>query len=676
MRVGNELEQAARRAEELRREIARHNYLYYTMDAPEITDAQYDALYRELEQIEKAHPGLVTADSPTQKVGGAVRKEFATVRHAEPMFSLDNAFSLEALREFDARVRRFLKLAKDAQPLAYIVEPKLDGLAISLRCENGAFTQGATRGDGEEGEDVTANLRTVKALPLRLAKDATLTVRGEVFFTQSDFARVNKQREEEGEPLFANARNAAAGSLRQLDVNITAGRPLRVFLYTLVEPEKHGVLTQHEALEYMRNLHLPTAPIARVCSGIDEVVAFLEDEFPRLREALPFATDGAVVKLDEVALWAKLGFTAKSPRFAIAYKYAAQEAVTELLGVTFQVARTGTLTPVAELAPVEIGGVTVKRATLHNLDEIGRLGIAIGDSVRVIRAGEVIPKVEGLAQVGEKREEILAKLPAHCPSCGSALERRDDPPRLVCVNTLCPEVITQQIAFFAGRGMMRIEGLGEKVARKLVEAGLLSNPADIYDLRKHEAKLMEMEGFAETSVKNLLAEIEGSKKRPFASVVFALGIPQVGEQTSRMLVQKFSSIDALMGAGEDELAQVFGIGKVVAREIREFFADKRNCAIVERLREAGVRMKTDTDGDVPVGALAGRKICITGRIEPHSREELKDMIEAAGGFFVSTVSKSTDILVAGEEPGSKLAKAQKLGVEVWTGGQLIEALGI
>jgi DNA ligase (NAD+) len=671
-----EREKAARRAEELRREIARHNYLYYTLDAPEITDAQYDALYRELEGIEKAFPSLVTPDSPTQRVGGAVRKEFATVRHAQPMFSLDNAFTLDALREFETRVRKFLKLGEDAAPLTYIVEPKLDGLAISLRYENGMFVQGATRGDGEEGEDVTANLRTVKALPLRLAENATLTVRGEVFFTQADFARVNKQREEAGELLFANARNAAAGSLRQLDVSITAGRPLRVFLYTLVEPEKHGVKTQHEALEYMRKLQLPTAPIARLCSGIGEAVAYLEDEYPAAREELPVDTDGAVIKLDDFALWAKLGFTAKSPRFAIAYKYAAQEAVTELLGVTFQVARTGTLTPVAELAPVEIGGVTVKRATLHNLDEIERLGIAIGDSVRVIRAGEVIPKVEGLAQVGEKREDILAKLPTHCPSCGTSLERKDDPPRLVCVNEQCPEVITQQIAFFAGRGMMRIEGLGEKNARKLVEAGMLHGVADIYDLRKHEAALMEMEGFAETSVKNLLAEIEGSKKRPFASVVFALGIPQVGEQTARMLVQKFTDIGALMAASEEELGQVFGIGKVVAHEIREFFADKRNCGMVERLREAGVGMKADTGGDVPAGALAGKKFCITGHIEPHSREELKDMIEAAGGFFVSTVSKSTDILVAGEEPGSKLEKARKLGVEVWTGEQLKEALNI
>lgn len=676
MRVGNEKEMAARRAEELRREIARHNYLYYTLDAPEITDTQYDALYRELEKLENEFPNLVTPDSPTQRIGGAIRKEFATVKHAVPMFSLDNAFTLDSLRDFEARVRKFLKLGEDAAPLTYIVEPKLDGLAISLRYENGMFVQGATRGDGEEGEDVTANLRTVKALPLRLAENATLTVRGEVFFTQADFARVNKQREEAGEPLFANARNAAAGSLRQLDVSITAGRPLRVFLYTLVEPEKHGVKTQHEALEYMRKLQLPTAPIARMCSGIDEAVAYLEDEYPTAREELPVDTDGAVIKLDDFALWAKLGFTAKSPRFAIAYKYAAQEAVTELLGVTFQVARTGTLTPVAELAPVEIGGVTVKRATLHNLDEIARLGIAIGDSVRVIRAGEVIPKVEGLAQVGEKRKDILAKLPSVCPSCGSALERKDDPPRLVCVNEQCPEVITQQIAFFAGRGMMRIEGLGEKVARRLVEAGLLHNPADIYDLRKHEAKLMGMEGFAETSVKNLLAEIEGSKKRPFASVVFALGIPQVGEQTARMLVQKFTDIGALMSASEDELGQVFGIGKVVAHEIREFFADKRNCGMVERLRAAGVRMKADTGGDVPAGALTGKKVCITGRIEPHSREELKDMIEAAGGYFVSTVSKSTDILVAGEEPGSKLEKAKKLGVEVWTGAKLKEALGI
>jgi len=658
------LAEAKRRAEELRRELNRHNYLYYTLNAPEISDAAYDELYRELAGLEEQFPELITPDSPTQKVGGPPAKELKAVRHAIPMFSLDNAFSLAELREFDARVHRFLKLVAE-EPLEYHLEPKLDGLAVSLTYERGVFVLGATRGDGVEGEDVTANLRTVKALPLRLPEPRTLTVRGEVLFTREDFARVNAQREAAGEPLFANARNAAAGSLRQLDPAVTASRPLRLYLYTLEEPGAHGVKTQAQALEFMRGLLLPAVPLGRVCAGIDEAVLALEGEFLQAREELPFGTDGAVVKLNEFTLWEQLGFTAKSPRYAIAFKYAASEAVTVLEDVGFQLSRTGTLTPVAHLAPVEIGGVTVKRATLHNLDEIERLGVAIGDEVRVLRAGEVIPKVEGVAQVGKQRRSILDNLPTKCPSCGAQLTRRDDPPNLVCPNPQCPEVLAQQVAFFASRGAMRIEGLGEQSARRLVAEGLLCDVADIYALKEHAERLSALEGFAEVSVKNLLAEIEGSKRRPFARALYALGIPQVGAQTARLLAQHFHSLDEMMAAPPERFAEIFGIGEVVAREIYDFLRDERNRALIARLRKAGVQFSAEAAGvQKRRGFFDGKKVCVTGKLEPFTREEWQQIIEAQGGWFVSTVSKSTDLLLAGEEAGSKLDKARKLGVEI------------
>jgi len=665
-------EQAIKRIVELRREIERHNYLYYTLDAPEISDAEYDALYRQLIEIEREFPDLATPDSPTQKVGGPVARELATVRHEFPMYSLDNAFSLNELHEFDARIHRFLKLGTE-EKLAYHVEPKLDGLAVSLKYEEGRFTLGATRGDGLEGEDVTENLRTVKPLPLRLAQDVSLTVRGEVFFTEHDFARVNKQRMDAGEPLFANARNAAAGSLRQLDTTVTASRPLRIYLYALEEPERRGVETQAGAMEKLSELHLPTAPLSALCRGINEVVSYLESDFTAAREELAFATDGAVVKLNEFALWEKLGFTAKSPRYAIAFKYAASEAVTALKDVSFQLSRTGTLTPVAELAPVEIGGVTIRRATLHNLDEIERLGVAIGDKIRVIRAGEVIPKVEGVTDPGEARRDILAELPTHCESCGAELVRRDDPPNLACPNRDCPEVVSQQVAFFAARGAMRIERLGEKIARRLVHEGLLKDVADIYSLREHEQELVALEGFAEVSVQNLLAEIEGSKRRPFARVLFALGIPEVGAQTARLLTEHFADIDEMIAASPERFDEIYGIGEVVAREIYQFLHDELNLKRIKRLREAGLQFAAGAE-EMAGGFFSGKKVCVTGRIEPFTREEWKEIIEASGGFFVSSVSKSTDVLLAGEEAGGKLGKARKLGVEVMDADALREAL--
>ncbi len=663
-------EQAKKRIEELRAQIEHHNYLYYTLDAPEITDAEWDALYSELVELENAFPELLTPDSPTQKVGGAVLKEFEKVVHGIPMWSLDNAFSVGELRDFDERVKRFLKLPVEER-LDYHVEPKLDGLAVSITYERGVYVLGATRGDGRIGENVTENLRTVKPLPLRLPKPLDITVRGEVFFTFKDFEKVNDERLKAGEPPFANPRNAAAGSIRQLDSRITASRPLRIYIYALEEAEKFGVSTQEEVFEFLEGLRLPVPALHRVCSGADDTTAYIEGEFEESRRGLPFGTDGAVIKVNDLTLWRKLGFTAKAPRFAIAYKFQTKEVVTTLEDVVFQVSRTGTLTPVAVLTPVEIGGVVVKRATLHNLDEIARLDVAIGDKVRVIRAGDVIPKVEGVAKKAEAtaRRDILTNLPKSCPSCGETLSMRSDPPNLLCTNPGCPEVIAQQVAFFAGRNALGIEGLGEKIARRLVSEGFIKRLEDIYELHTHKDELKKLEGFAEISVDNLLAEIERSKTTPFHKVLFALGIPQVGEQTARLLTEHFGSIDEMINAGSTAFSAIYGIGEKVAEDIDTFLSDPENLELIEKLKRAGLSF-TVSPGEARKTFFTGKNICITGTIAPFTREELKEIITANGGFFVSSVSKRTDLLIAGEEAGSKLEKAKKLGVPLITADDL------
>ncbi len=663
-------ELARKRIEELRALIEHHNYLYYTLDAPEISDEVYNKLYRELVELEKQFPEFLTPDSPTQKVGGPILKEFEKVEHKIPMYSLDNAYSIAELKEFDERVRRFLKIPLD-EDIDYHVEPKLDGLAVSLTYKQGRFVLGATRGDGLIGENVTENLRTIRSLPLRIPKPLDVTVRGEVFFSFKDFERVNEQRRAAGEPEFANPRNAAAGSIRQLDSRITASRPLRIFLYSLEEPEKFGVKTQAEAYKFLLALRFPIPPLSGVCHGVEETIRFVEGEFEEKRLGLSFGTDGAVVKVNDFTYWKKLGFTAKAPRYAVAYKFEAKEAITTLEDVIFQVSRTGTLTPVAVLSPVAIGGVLVKRATLHNLDEVARLGVAIGDKVRVIRAGEVIPKIEGVVEKSsaKTREEILSNLPKVCPSCGNKLQMRDDPPNLICVNPNCPEIITQLVAFWAGRNALSIEGLGEKIARRLVSEGFIKTVADIYELHKLKDRLKELEGFAEVSVDNLLSEIERSKSEPFHKVIFALGIPQVGEQTAKLLSENFSSIDEMLNADESAFSKIYGIGPIVASEIYRFFHDLSKRNLIERLKKAGLRFSRVVS-DSKKTFFSGKKICITGSVEPFTREELKSLIEANGGWFVSSVSKRTDLLIAGEEAGSKLAKAKKLGVIILTPSEL------
>jgi DNA ligase (NAD+) len=672
--------EAEREIERLRAKIHHHNYLYYTLDRPEITDGEYDRMYKRLVELEDEFPDLVTPDSPTQRVGGAVLKELASVTHRHPLYSLNNAYSEEELADFVARIRNYLvQLLKKgdvempqaildaddpASSLSYVVEPKIDGLSMTLAYEKGVFALGATRGDGTVGEDVTVNLRTVKTIPLRLTEAVDVDVRGEVFFGKRAFGKLNAEREKAGEPLFANPRNAAAGSIRQLDSRLAAARPLDCFIYELAEPEKHGIETQEEALKYLSRLGFKVNAASKLCPTLADA----RDAIRRLeksRDTLDYPVDGAVVKVNDLTLWPLLGFTAKAPRFATAYKFTAEQATTKLVGVTFQVSRTGTLTPVAELAPVVLGGTKISRATLHNLDEMRRLGVKVGDTVAIEKGGDVIPKVVEVADSPKAAREV--KLPEECPSCGTALITRDDPPNLFCPNKACPERRIRKLMYFCGRDALDIEGLGEKVAKKLVDADVVRDVGDIYSLTKDD--LLKIEGFADVSAGSLLAAIRGSKKQPFHRVLVAIGIPNIGSASAKVLAERFGSIDALAEASVDDLKGVYGVGGVVAGDIVEFFKDADNQALIERLKEAGLTLSVEAPAEKPSGLsefFAGKKVCITGTITGIDRESMYQFIEDNGGIKSTSVSRRTDYLIVGDEPGSKLEKAKSLGVKILT----------
>jgi len=670
--------EAEREIERLRAEIRRHGFLYYTLDKPEIADAEYDKLYKRLVELEVKFPDLVTPDSPTQRVGGAVLKELVTVTHRHPLYSLNNAYSEDELTDFVTRIRNYLiqlrKKGDEALPraildaedpaaaLSYVVEPKIDGLSITLAYEKGVFTLGTTRGDGTVGEDVTANLRTVKTIPLKLTEAIDVDVRGEVFFGKRAFARLNAERERAGEPLFANPRNAAAGSIRQIDSRLAAERPLDCFIYELAEPEKHGVGTQEETLKHLSRLGFNVNAASKLCPTLDDA----RDAIRRLeksRDALDYPVDGAVVKVNDLTLWPILGFTAKAPRFATAYKFTAEQIVTKLLGVTFQVSRTGTLTPVAELAPVVLGGTKIARATLHNLDEMKRLGVKVGDSVAIEKGGEVIPKVVEVSESPRSAREV--ELPKVCPSCGTDLTMRDDPPNLFCPNKMCAERRIRRLTYFCGRDALDIEGLGEKVAKKLVEGDAIRAIGDIYSLTKDD--LLKLGGFADVSAGNLLAAIRGSKKQPFHRVLVAVGIPNIGSASAKVLAEQFGSMDALAGATAEDLTQVYGIGEVVASDIVEFFKDVDNVALIEQLRKAGLRLSAEAPVEKPSGLsefFQGKKVCITGTISGIDRESLYQFVEDNGGIKSTSVSRRTDYLIVGAEPGNKIEKAKTLGVSI------------
>ena len=670
---------AAQRAEELREVIRHHEHCYFVLDRPEISDADFDRLVNELKSIEREHPELVTPDSPTQRVGGTAREGFVKVAHSAPMLSLDNAYSEGELREW---ARKAAELAGTAE-VEFECEYKLDGLSMALHyepSENGGarFLRGITRGDGTTGEDVTANLRTIKSIPLTVShsqlKKAGLTapfeVRGEVLMPTLSFRAINEQREEQGLAPFANPRNAAAGAVRVLEPNVTAARRLDFYSYFLLQQGEPVKATQWDALEAMSSAGFKVNPNRTRARTIEEVWQFIVVT-EAARDQLPYEIDGVVVKVNQTALWTRLGFTGKAPRWATAYKFAARAAITQIESILIQVGRTGKLTPVASLTPVAIGGTTVSRATLHNQDEIERLGVRIGDHVMVERGGDVIPKVTRVvADKDHARGTQNFAMPTHCPECGGHVVRAEGEVNSFCVNVNCPARLRESLLHFASRKVMNIEGLGEALVDQLLSRGLVTNIADLYDLR--EEQLLALDRMGKKSVENLLTEIAASKKLPLERLIFGLGIRMVGERTAEFLSAHFGTLDALMAAKEEELLEVEEVGPRIAQSILQFFAEEKNQKLIERLHAAGLTFTGEKK--VRGTKLTGLTFVLTGTLPTYSRDEAKRRIEDAGGKVSSAVSKKTSYVVAGEEAGSKLEKAQQLGVAVLDEAALLKLL--
>ena len=671
---------AAGRARELRAEIERHNHAYYVLDTPTVPDAEYDQRFRELQDLEQQYPELLTPDSPTRRVGGAPLGAFPPCVHGAPMLSLNNAFDPAEVRAFDQRVRDGLEAFAAARgefpggAVDYAVEPKFDGLAISLTYENGLFTRGATRGDGTTGEEVTPNLRTLRCIPLRLAGSgwpALIEIRGEVLMYKEAFARLNARQRESGDKEFANPRNAAAGSLRQLDSRITAARPLSFFAYGVgAGGEALPVTTHGELMDRLAAGGLPVAAERRLVQGADGLLAYFS-EMGEKRPALPYAIDGVVYKVDRLAAQAQLGFVSRAPRFAIAHKFPAEEALTEVLGIDVQVGRTGAITPVARLRPVFVGGVTVTNATLHNEDEVRRKDVRTGDTVVVRRAGDVIPEIVAIVPERRPTRDLFGGEPQHppfalpktCPECGSTVIRGADEAIARCSGGLyCPAQRKQALLHFAARRAMDIEGFGDKLVDQLVDAGLVHSPADIYGLTCET--LAGLARMGEKSGRNLLAAIAGSRRTTLARFVFALGIRNVGEATARDLAGHFGSLDALLAADAVALQQVPDVGPVVAASIVAFLAEPHNREIIGRLRVSGLSWAEGEPAHSGPRILAGKTLVLTGALPTLRRDDAKALIEAAGGRVAGSVSKKTDYVVAGEEAGSKLENARELGVRV------------
>ncbi len=650
------------RVKQLRELIARYDYEYYALDAPSVPDSEYDRLYRELQTLEQQYPQLITPDSPTQRVSGTAVNAFNSITHRQAMLSLNNAFEDSELAAFDKRISEALGITE----VTYAVEPKFDGLAITLTYEDGIFTQGATRGDGYTGEDVTHNLRTLRAIPMRLhcaEPPRLLEVRGEVLMLKRDFDKLNQMQLSKGEKLFANPRNAAAGSLRQLDARISAQRPLTFFAYGLGAAEGVPVLTNHAmAMDYLAGLHFPVSHERAVVKGAAGLRSYYQ-KIGELRDRLPFDIDGVVYKVNEFSQQEELGFVSRAPRWAIAHKFPAQEALTIVEDITVQVGRTGAITPVARLKPVFVGGVTVTNATLHNEDEVRRKDIYIGDTVSVRRAGDVIPEV--VYSIPEKRPADARRfeMPAVCPECGSHILKQADEAVARCTGGLfCPAQRKQAITHFASRRAMDIEGLGDKLVDQLVEANLVHNLADIYSL--DITTLSSLERMGEKSARNLLNALEGSKNTTLARFIYALGMRNVGEATAKDLAKHFGSLDALMQADTEQLLQVNDVGPVVAESITNFFSEAHNQSVINALIDAGIRWPESEGRQQSAGKLSGKTLVLTGTLPTMSRDSAKELIEAAGGKVSGSVSKKTDYVVAGTEAGSKLDKAQELGVAI------------
>jgi DNA ligase (NAD+) len=658
------MDAAKARLDALVPELIRHNHLYHVKAAPEIDDRTYDLLYRELELLEGRFPELIRPDSPTRRVGDEPIAELVPFRHRVPLLSLQNALTEPEVGEFEARVHRYLG---DTAPIAYNVEPKLDGLACELVYEGGALVGAGTRGDGEVGEDVTHNIRTIRAIPARLRGDrlpTRLSVRGEVLFDLAGFRKMNDEREARGERRFENPRNAAAGTIRQLDPKVAGGRPLMFFAYALGECEGYELPeTHHERIAQLAAWGLPTNPLNTVATGLDAVLAAIRDLGAR-RHALPYEIDGAVIKVDDHGLQETLGFVTRSPRWAIAYKYPPERVTTRLDGIGFSVGRTGAVTPVAILRPVRVGGVTVSRATLHNADQIARLDLRVGDTVALERSGDVIPKVVHVVPDEGHADRPITAYPTVCPDCGTPLVREADAAVTRCPNTFgCGTQLRRSIRHFGSRGAMDVDGLGEKIVDQLVDTGLVRRLSDLYALTA--AQLVTLERMGDKSANALISALDESKSRPLDRVLVALGIPQVGESTARDLARGFGTIDALMGASEDALSAVNGVGPIVAGAVRAFFARDDVKDQVAALRRLGVQFAPVAVPKAAVaGPLSGRTFVITGTLPTLSRDACKQLIEDHGGKVVGSVSKKTDFLVCGTDAGSKLDKANELGVPV------------
>jgi len=677
-----EPEKARDRIEKLRAEINRHNYRYYVLDDPEVADAEYDGLMRELKALEEKYPHLLTPDSPTQRVGAAPVEAFSVIEHPLPLLSLGNAFSNEELTAWYNRISKLI----DGQKFDFACEHKIDGLAVALTYINGKLTTGATRGDGVRGEDITQNSRTVRSIPLSVPKDAPprFEVRGEVFLPRAGFEKLNRERAKEGQPLFANPRNAAAGSVRQLDPRITAKRPLDIYIYMLGWAEGKATPPTHwETMEYLKSLGFKINPNNRLLNSIEQVAEF-HHTWEEKRESLNYEADGIVVKVNQIDLQERLGNVGREPRWSIAYKFAAVEATTILKSIEISVGRTGTLNPYAVLEPVSVGGVTIKHAALHNEDDIRRKDIRIGDNVIIRRAGEVIPEVVGpikSKRSGKEKEFSLpdklynkvAKRPA-CPVCGAEIFRPEGEVMYYCSNAACPAQAQQSIEHFASRGAMDIRGIGESQSAMLLKEGLVKDVSDIYYLKDNREQLLDIERMAELSVDNMLAAIEKSKNRPLARVIFALGIRHVGSETAEILARRFHGIDAMSKASREGLMEIDAIGPKIADSIVAFFHEEANQKIIERLRKAGVTLQEEVKTEkLP---LAGQEFVITGRLEALSRQEAETRIKALGGTAKDNVTRKTNYLVVGADPGgNKINKAQELGTGQIKEKELLRLLG-
>ena len=650
-----------KRVEKLREEIEYHNYLYYVLDQPKISDTQYDRLMRELEKFEEEYPDLRSPNSPTQRIGASPLEEFEIVRHTIPMLSLSNAFDESEARDFDKRVKKFLGTSEDIE---YVAEPKFDGLAIELVYERGQFVVGSTRGDGVNGENITQNLRTIRTIPLQLIQKEIpvperLEVRGEAIMQINKFKELNRKREEMGEPLFANPRNAAAGSVRQLDPKITAERPLEIYFYALGEVRGWTFKNQWEVLQTLPKWGLRTNPHVRKCKNIDEVLYYYH-EMNEKRETLPHEIDGTVIKVNSFDLQTRLGEIARSPRWALAFKFQPKQETTKILDIRVQVGRTGALTPVAVMEPVKVGGVEVSRATLHNQDEIDKKDVRVGDTVIIQRAGDVIPEVVQVVASKRTGKENKFKMPSKCPVCGAEIIKEEAIHR--CIGLDCPAQLKGRIKHFASKRAMDIDGLGVKLIDQLVDKGLVKDVADIYYINKEE--FIELERMAEKSAQNIIDAIERSKIKPLSKFLFALGIRHAGETTAEDLARHFPRLDDFPHLSEEDLIEVEGIGPEVAASVHQFFNDRKNKESIELLKKAGVKVIEPKVKEK--GKLAGKTFVFTGALKTFGRDEARALVESLGGMTASAISKKVDFVVVGEDPGSKFDKAKELGVKTLT----------